>query len=461
MARVSKAFIRGMSECLPSAFKHDSKRSLFIWFYRLIFAPVALILSPKYLLKMKRRGDYEGAIAMRMGIGVEEWPRIKGKWRIWIQAVSLGEMLAIEKLIRVLAGRPNTEILLTTTTSTGLELAREKYSDLCDRITYFPMDFWPFSRKFWKRMRPDLAICAETELWPEHMKQASLAGVPMVLINGRLSDKSFRYARPLSFLFRRHLRCIDQVLAISEHDADRFRKIGLPPERIYVAGNLKVDVDIGECFDARERAQLKQTLGLGNGFVLLGSSTWPGEEAALLRALSVLRESLPDCRLMMVPRHCERRGEVRDLLEKEASDFRWHFKSEGPTETEVDILVGDTSGELRALTQLADLAFVGKSLPPHTEGQTPIECVLLGVPLLFGPGMSNFRSVRDGMLESGAAELVQDEEALISRILALAVDGHALEAQSKRQREWAENSQGSLERTLKALERLLDVKARS
>ena len=405
---------------------------------------------------MKRRGDYQGAIAMRMGIGVEEWPRTEGKRRIWIQAVSLGEILVIEKFIRELAARPDTEILLTTTTSTGLKMAREKYSDLCDRITYFPMDFWPFSKKIWQRMRPDLAICAETELWPEHMKQASLAGSPMVLINGRLSDKSFRYARRLSFLFRRHLRCIDRVLAISEQDAERFRDIGVLPERISVTGNLKVDVDIGERFDARKRTQFKQSLGLGEEFVLLGSSTWPGEEAALLRAFRSLRASLPNCRLMLVPRHAERRGEIRDLLEKEASDLRWHFKSEGSPETEVDILVGDTSGELRALTQLADLAFVGKSLPPHKEGQTPIECGLLGVPLLFGPGMSNFRSVRDGMLESGAAELVEDEDTLVSRILTLAVDGQALEAQSKRQREWAENSRGSLERTLEALDHLLE-----
>ena len=127
-------------------------------------------------------------------------------------------MLVIEKLNRELAESQHGDYF-NDDNKHGLELAREKYSDLCDRITYFPMDFWPFSRKFWKRMRPDLAICAETELWPEHMKQASLAGVPMVLINGRLSDKSFRYARHLSFLFRRHLRCIDRVLAISEHDA--------------------------------------------------------------------------------------------------------------------------------------------------------------------------------------------------------------------------------------------------
>ncbi len=446
-----------MSEGLRFFRKRDSKRGLFIWIYRLIFAPVALALAPKYLLKMKRRGNSEGTFSMRLGVGVEDWRKVEGKRRVWIQAVSLGEILVVEALLRKLADDERVEVLLTTTTSTGYALATEKYSDICDKIYYFPLDFWPFSRKFWKRTRSDVAICAETELWPEHMRQARKRGVPMVVVNGRLSDKSFRYARRLSFLFRGHLRCIERVLAISEHDAERFREIGLPPERISVTGNLKVDVDIGERFDARKRAELKQGLGLGNGFVLLGSSTWPGEEAALLRAFRSLRGSLPNCRLMLVPRHAERRGEIRDLLEREASDLRCHFKSEGAPETEVDILVGDTSGELRALTQLADLAFVGKSLPPHKEGQTPIECGLLGVPLLFGPGMSNFRSVHKGMLESGAAELVEDEDTLVSRILTLAVDGRALEAQSKRQREWAENSRGSLERTLEALDRLLDA----
>lgn len=429
---------------------------MFIWIYRVIFAPFALLLSPKYLLKMKRRGDYDGAMAMRFGRRFDDWPRREGVRRVWIQAVSLGEMLVIEALLRRLADNERVEILLTTTTSTGYKLATEKYSDICDRITYFPLDFWPFSRRVWQRAKADVAICAETELWPEHMQQARNAGASMVLVNGRLSDKSFRYARRLSFLFRSHLDCIDRVLAISDQDAQRFQSIGVPAERIAITGNLKVDVDIGERLDTPRKAALKSDLGLGDGFTLLGSSTWPGEEAALLRAFRRLRESLPSCRLMLVPRHAERRGELRALLKSEASDWRWHFKSEGLPEADVDVLVADTSGELRMLTQVSDLAFVGKSLPPHVEGQTPIECGLLGVPLLFGPGMNNFRSIRAGMLESGAAEGVADERALIERIVSLALDDAARAEQTERQVAWAERSRGSLNRTLEEIEAFLN-----
>lgn len=414
-----------------------------------------MLLSPKYLLKMKRRGDYEGAMAMRFGGRFEDWPRNPGVRRVWIQAVSLGELLVIEAMLRRLAEDDRVEILLTTTTSTGYKLATEKYSGICDRITYFPLDFWPFSRRIWKRVQADVAICAETELWPEHMQQARNAGASMVLVNGRLSDKSFRYAKRLRFLFKGHLGKIDRVLAISDHDAERFREIGLASDKVTVTGNLKVDVDIGARLSEAERVEMKARLGLGSEFVLLGSSTWPGEEETLLLAFRKLRKSLPRCRLMLVPRHAERRSEIRSLLEREASELRWHFKSEGDPESDVDIIVGDTSGELRVLTQLSDLAFVGKSLPPHREGQTPIECGLLGVPVLFGPGMNNFRSIRAGMLESGAAELVSDGEALIERIAELALDPDARAARSEKQKIWAESSRGSLQRTLQEIEGLL------
>jgi len=158
---------------------------------------------------------------------------------------------------------------------------------------------------------------------------------------------------------------------------------------------------------------------------------------------------------MLVPRHAERRAEIRSFLENSAADLSWHFKSEGNPSGTVDILVGDTSGELRVLTQLADLAFVGKSLPPHKEGQTPIECGLLGVPLVFGPGMNNFRSIREGMLESGAAETVADAEALTSRLVELALDEGARAEQRRNQKIWAKNSRGALERTLVEIEDLL------
>ncbi len=428
---------------------------LFIWIYRLIFAPIALVLSPKYLLKMKRRGDYKGALSMRLGIGIDDWPRMPGKRRVWIQAVSLGEMLVIEALLRKLVENPEIELLLTTTTSTGYRLANDKYSEICDRIYYFPLDFWPFSRKFWKRMRPDLAICAETELWPEHMQQAANAGVPMVLVNGRLSDRSFKYAQKLGWMYRKHLRHVDRVLAISDQDASRFIAMGVPSERVSISGNLKLDVSIGKILEKEEQTRLKRILGLGDGFVLLGSSTWPGEEEALLSVFRGLRESLPHCRLLLVPRHAERRSEIRAMLERKASDLKFEFKSESETFSDLDILVADTSGELRVLTQLSDMAFVGKSLPPHKEGQTPIECGMLGVPLVFGPGMSNFRSVRDGMLAMGAAIQVRDESSLQSALKALAMDESARREMSEKQAIWAAASRGALQRTFNAIEVLV------
>lgn len=442
-------------ESLHSRDKRDSKRLLFIWIYRLIFAPIALVLSPKYLLKMKRRGDYKGALSMRLGIGIKEWPRNSGKRRIWIQAVSLGEILVIEAFLRKLADDPKIELLLTTTTSTGYRLANDKYSEICDRIYYFPLDFWPFNRKFWKRMRPDLAICAETELWPEHMQQASNAGVPMVLINGRVSDRSFKYAQKINWIYRKHMNLLDRVLAISDQDASRFIEMGVAPERVIVSGNLKLDVSIGSILEDRQKAVLKQSLGLGEEFVLLGSSTWPGEEEVLLSIFRSLRKSLPLCRLLLVPRHAERRNEIRTMLERNASDLSFGFKSESESFEYLDVLVADTSGELRVLTQLSDLAFIGKSLPPHREGQTPIECGLLGVPVVYGPGMSNFRSVRDGMLEMGAAIQVPDASSLEEALESLALSESARREMSENQTKWAAASRGALARTFDAVETLV------
>jgi len=389
---------------------------------------------------------------MRLGIGIEDWPRTPGKRRVWIQAVSLGEMLVIEGLLRKLVEDPKVELLLTTTTSTGYRLANEKYSEICDRIYYFPLDFWPFVRKFWKRMRPDLAICAETELWPEHMQQAANAGVPMVLVNGRLSDRSFKYAEKLKWAYRKHMLLLSKVMAISEGDANRFIAMGVPSHRVLVSGNLKLDVSIGEILDEERKRELRASLGLGNGFVLLGSSTWPGEEEILLSIFRTLRERLPECKLLLVPRHVERRSEIRAMLEQNASDLSYGFKSESDAFESLDILIADTNGELRVLTQVSDLAFIGKSLPPCREGQTPIECGLLGVPMVFGPGMSNFRSVCQGMLKMGAAIQVSDVNSLREAIVSLALDEAARLEMKDRQSKWAAVSRGALARTFEAIE---------
>ncbi|MDQ8202824.1 glycosyltransferase N-terminal domain-containing protein [Pelagicoccus sp. SDUM812003] len=419
---------------------------------------MALLSLPGYLLHIRKRGGYRDRFGTRFGKGLKVPPKAPGRKRIWIQAVSLGEMLAIEPLLKRLESEPEIEIYLTVTTSTGYALAKEKYGRQAVGISYFPMDFWLFSHRVWNRIDPDLAICAETELWPEHLQQAKRRGVPFLLINARLSDRSFRRSLQLRWLYGGFMNRISRVFACSDQDRKRFIKLGMDPERVETTGNIKVDVTIEPILDEREKSDLKERLGLGSGFLLLGSSTWPGEEAMLLKAFRALRETQPSARLLIVPRHGERRDEIEALLRRDASDLRTHFKSRGLPQGEVDALIADTHGELRQLTQLADLVFVGKSLPPHTEGQTPVECGILGVPLLFGPGMSNFRSIRAGLLQFGAARQVNDELEALETIVSLSQDAESRRRMGQGGKRWKEQSQGAVDRTVDGIKAWLASK---
>ena len=434
------------------------KARVFIWIYRILFLPLALLSLPGYLLHIRKRGGYRDRFGTRFGKGLEVPAKAAGRKRIWIQAVSLGEMLAIEPLLKRLESETSIEVYLTVTTSTGYALAKEKYGMQAVGISYFPMDFWLFSRRVWKQIDPDLAICAETELWPEHLQQAKASKVPFLLVNARLSDRSFRRSKQLSWLFGGFLNRISRVYACSDLDRERFLELGLPADRIETTGNIKVDVTIEPILNETQRSGLREQLGMTGSFLLLGSSTWPGEEAMLLKAFRALRETQPTAKLMIVPRHGERREEIETLLHREASDLRYHLKSRGMPEGDLDILIADTHGELRQLTQLADLAFIGKSLPPHTEGQTPVECGILGTPLLFGPGMSNFRSIRAGLLQFGAAREVSDELDALETIVSLSKDPEARRRMSEGGKRWKAASQGAVDHTIEGLKHWLASK---
>lgn len=396
-----------------------------IWVYRILFLPVLFFMLPYYLLRMWRRGGYGSGFSQRFGV-VNLPPRgATGggrKKRVWLQAVSVGEMQAIAPLLHALAARGDAEVYLTTTTSTGHRIAVERYgekSGLTVGVGYFPLDWWALSARAWRRVEADLVILMEGERWPEHIAQARRRGVPVLAVNARMSDLSFsrmrmwrRLAAPLM------QRGIARVLACSEIDAGRFRELGFTAEQVVVTGNIKWDVTIPS-LGAEEKAALRREAGLGSAdsgeLILLGSSTWPGEEEACVAALRAVRAAGVAARLLLVPRHMERRGEVEAVLQKEAAPagLTWHFRSRGATAGPVDIAVGDTTGELRKFTQLADLVFVGKSLgEKNTEGQTPVEAAALGRAIMFGPGMSNFREISKRLVEAGAAVVVQNKEEL-------------------------------------------------
>ncbi|WPJ95220.1 3-deoxy-D-manno-octulosonic acid transferase [Coraliomargarita algicola] len=425
-----------------------------IWFYRLLYLPALILALPYYALRMWRRGGYRKSFQHRFGRFHRLPPVPKGKQRIWLQAVSVGEVLAIGPLIDALQQSSHIEIVLTTTTSTGYAEARKRYSDNVLSIGIFPLDFWLFQRAAWSRVKPSAIVLTESELWPEHLHQARKRKIPAYLVNARISDTSFRRYQKLPTLARRMLKKFSAIYAASELDHSRLTQLGCPAERIRSTGSIKFDVSIGQPHSPEERKALRQSLGFLSQelplFVLLGSSTWPGEEAILLQAQRALIASGIDCRLLLVPRHAERAEEIVSLLK--AQELTWHQRSSGQaTPTDLRIHLADTTGELTRLTQAADLAFIGKSLAPNQGGQTPIEAAGLGVPILMGPNMNNFKDVARSLVNAGAALQIENSEELIHEILQLAQDAHALAAMQQAGLKWHSGNRGSSQRIAKHL----------
>lgn len=430
-------------DCVVPSRCHDSGGML-LWLYRLFFLPALVVLGPGYLRRMRRRGGYRSDFGHRFGAH-PALPKQPGSPRIWLQAVSVGEMLAIGPILEALR-KADVEVYLTTTTSTGYRLANDRYRGLTVGIGYFPIDWWPFSARTWRRVAPDLVILTEGERWPEHLAQARARGVPVLCVNARLSDRSFSRLRMLGRAARPMVDGVTRYLVASSEDASRFRDLGVPAARIVVTGNIKLDIRIPR-LDERERAELRRALGLPpTGLVLLGSSTWPGEEDALVAAYKHARDSGISVSLLLVPRHAERRAELERMLS--AAGVRFHLRSRGTAPAEVAVAVGDTTGELRNFTQLADVVFVGKSLAPHTEGQTPVEAAALEKPILFGPGMANFRVIARDLVARGAALEVVDAAGLALASGKLLQDAAARAKLAAAAAAWRQENAGAVERTL-------------
>ena len=420
-----------------------------LWLYRFLFIPALLVIAPRYLLRMCRRGGYRADFAHRFGGHPRLAEKIPGRRRVWLQAVSVGEMLAVGPILEALQ-HDGVEVYLTTTTSTGKRLAHDRYTHLAVGIGYFPIDWWLFSARAWQRIDPHLVILTEGERWPEHLRQAARRTVPVLCINARISDRSFARLRRWHSFARLMLDGVTRFLPASGQDHARLADLGVPRERLLTTGNIKLDVRIPPQSTA-DRIQLRRELGLPAGLIILGSSTWPGEEAALLAAFQRVRQGGLSCSLLLVPRHAERRTEIERLLK--TTGVRFHFRSRGAAVGEVDVAVADTTGELRRLTELADLVYVGKSLAPHSEGQTPVEAAALAKPILFGPGMSNFRAIANELIACGAAHQIDNPASLENAVQELLNDASRRNSLGRAAASWHRDNAGAIERTLAIIRR--------
>lgn len=419
-----------------------------LWLYRVLFLPALLVVLPFFLWRTRGRGGWQQKLGNRFGRFTGIPAKQAGVKRIWLHAVSVGELMAIAPLLEPLRRQTGAEVFLTTTTTTGLTLADERLRSAVIGLGYFPIDFWPWSARAWREIAPDLAILAEGERWPEHIHQGARRGVPVVCVNARLSDRGFRRARRFRWIALPLWRSISAILAGSETDARRFLALGFPEDRVQTTGSIKLDVEIPR-LAPEQQARLRQELGIGEGPLIVGASTWPGEETTLIQVLRDLRARGLPARLLLVPRHAERRAELAALLS--ATEFSRHFRSHGPSPVAVDVAVGDTTGELRSFLQLADLVFVGRSLPPHTEGQTPVEAAILERPLVFGPGMANFRDIASGLVASGAAVVLHDAGTRSDTFFRLLTDVERRRVIAQNLRIWSATGKGAIARTCVAV----------
>ena len=369
----------------------------------------------------------------------------------WLHAVSLGEMNLSRPLVAALEERwPERDLVLSTATHTGHGQARKLYP--AHRAFYFPLDFSWVVRKALRRIRPDLVLLVELEVWPNFLAAAHGAGVPVAVVNGRISDRSFPRYRRLRPLVRRWLRHISLLCMQNETYAERARELGASPERVVVTGNLK--------FDASPEAPevepgFAASFGLGEGEPLLvGGCTWPGEDEALLAATQRLKADFPRLRLLLAPRQAERFAAVERLVAEAGLPCvrRTALRDGGAAHLPADaVLLLDTVGELGRVYALGTVVFVGGSLIRH-GGHNIIEPSGLSKPVLFGPHTDNFRDVTDELLAHDAAVLVADEPALEAAVRRLLADPAAAKTLGTRAREVVDRNRGATRRTLDAID---------
>lgn len=375
--------------------------------YSLGLLAAIILASPYWLLRMAWSGRYRDGLGQRLGAvprGLREFPG--QRQTIWIHAVSVGETMAIGRLVELLDGLdPELRVVISTTTRTGQKLARDRFGEA--RVFYYPLDFAWIVRRYLRVLRPRAIVLVESELWPRMLVEASRAGIPVIVVNGRISDRSLPRYRALRRLWWPFLHKLTLVLAQSEVDEKRFIAIGVPPDKVRAVGNLKYDVRAaGTSAITRElRAHLPNPTK-----ILVAGSTLEGEEAYLLDAFRELLVQFPALILVLAPRHPERFRAVKELIEEKkfTCNLRSAWMQHPQTIASGSVFLLDSMGELASVYSLASVAFVGGSLVP-AGGHNPLEPAQFAAPIVMGPYTENFRGMVGILLEQGAIRVTPPE----------------------------------------------------
>ena len=416
--------------------------------YNLLWPIGLLFFLPGYFVKMVRRGGYREKFGQRLGIYDHELRvRLSRQRSTWLHAVSVGEVNIALKLANALrALEPDLHCVLTTTTTTGFALANQNAPSWME-VMYTPLDYWPIMRRAFSAIRPARIVLVEAEIWPNLAAEAHTRRISLALVNARLSPRSERRYQRFRFFLAPTFRLLDLVCVQEPEDGARWQQIGVERSRITCTGSIKYDPDV-QAEGQAVAASLwdASSVGAPDGAVLFGGSTHRGEEEILATVFLRLRQQFTSLRLFIAPRHVERLREIRAQLNvlglrvALASKTRMRGKP-----NEADCVLLDTTGELQRWYAIATVVFVGKSLTAH-GGQNPVEPILAGKPVVFGPHMENFGMLARTLVSRKAAIQVHDADSLERAIVELLQDTEARQRLVQNAREVLSTHKGATER---------------
>jgi 3-deoxy-D-manno-octulosonic-acid transferase len=430
--------------------------------YSAVTAIGMVLLAPYFALQGLRRGKYLGNFRERMGYLPDTLARdVAPRTSIWVHAVSVGEVLAAKPLVEALKKRfPKRPIFLSTTTATGQQLARERIA-VADGVFYFPFD-WPAPvRRAFRKIQPAMAVILETEMWPNFMREAERAGVPVVFVNGRISERSIRrfrrFQRFVGAFFRRVLRGAELFLVQSAQDASRLKEMGAPEEKIEITGNLKYDIEppaqsvFGDWLTKQIAAQERWP-------VFVAGSVVAGEEEAVLAAYDIVQRQWRRALLVLAPRKPDRFEAAAAVAEQAGwrAVRRSAIDMDAPLDENCDVLILDSIGELAGLYAVGDAVFVGGSLVP-SGGHNILEPAWFCKVPTFGPSMENFRDIAARFSSAGAAIQMASGEKLGKAWAELIGDSARREKMGQKARSLVEANRGATARSLERVQGILEA----
>ena len=368
----------------------------------------------------------------------------EGRKTIMIHGVSVGEIVSLEKLFkRVKLIFPDCNLVITTGTKTGQEIAKKKAGNLADFITYFPLDIPSSVKSFLDKINPDVILITETEIWPVFAYEAAKENIPLYIINGRMSDESYKSYEALKPFFKNVLSLYSGIFTQSEIDKMRLINCGADEKKVEVMKNLKFDVD---------KFEVNLDLNKGSSKVLIAGSTHRGEDEIVLEMFKKLKEKNIDVKLLLAPRHITRCGGVEELIKK--FNFSYNLYSKNPSFENVDILLLNVMGELAKLYAISDIAFIGGSFN-NTGGHNPLEAIIFNKPVISGPSIKNFRDIYAILSTNSSAKVVKNKEEFFEYLYKLLTDDEFYKKASKDTKTIFDNQQGALEFVIEKLKACL------